>query len=69
MFIISGLIVYSRNDYTEAKFIFVIDEIFFNLRHLDIEDVAYHLVKFDPKLADKLASAIEHNFFEKDLKK
>ncbi len=29
MFIISGLIVYSRNDYTEAKFIFVIDEIFF----------------------------------------
>ena len=22
-----------------------IDEIFFNLRHLDVEDVAYHLVK------------------------
>ena len=45
-----------------------IDEIFFNLRHLDVEDVAYHLVKFDPKLADKLAAAIEHNFFEKDAK-
>jgi hypothetical protein len=45
-----------------------IDEIFFNLRHLDVEDVAYHLVKFDPKLADKLAAAIEHNFFEKELK-
>ena len=45
-----------------------IDEIFFNLRHLDIEDVAYHLVKFDPKLADKLAAAIEHNFFDKGLK-
>jgi hypothetical protein len=45
-----------------------IDEIFFNLRHLDIEDVAYHLVKFDPKLADKLAAAIEHNFFDKELK-
>jgi hypothetical protein len=45
-----------------------IDEIFFNLRHLDIEDVAYHLVKFDPTLADKLSCAIENNFFEKGLK-
>ena len=45
-----------------------IDEIFFNLRHLDVDDVAYHLVKFDPKLADKLAAAIEHNFFDKELK-
>jgi hypothetical protein len=45
-----------------------IDEIFFNLRHLDVEDVAYHLVKFDPALADKLAAAIEHNFFDKGLK-
>lgn len=44
-----------------------IDEIFYNLRHLDIEDVAYHLVKYDPKLADKLAAAIEFNFFDKDL--
>ena len=52
----------------EAQILRGIDEIFFNLRHLDIEDVAYHLVKFDPALADKLASAIEHNFFEKDLK-
>jgi hypothetical protein len=45
-----------------------IDEIMFNLRHIPAEDVAYFLVKFDPKLADELASAIEHNFFEKDLK-
>ena len=45
-----------------------IDEIFYNLRHLDVDDVAYHLVKFDPALADKLASAIEFNFFEKGLK-
>jgi hypothetical protein len=44
------------------------DEIIFNLRHIPAEDVAYFLVKFNPKLADKLASAIEHNFFEKDLK-
>ena len=45
-----------------------IDEIFFNLRHIDVDDVAYHLVKFDPALADKLAAAIEFNFFEKGLK-
>jgi hypothetical protein len=44
------------------------DEIIFNLRHIPAEDVAYFLVKFNPKLADELASAIEHNFFEKDLK-
>jgi hypothetical protein len=44
------------------------DEIIFNLSHIPAEDVAYFLVKFNPKLADELASAIEHNFFEKDLK-
>jgi hypothetical protein len=44
------------------------DEIIINLRHIPAEDVAYFLVKFNPKLADELASAIEHNFFEKDLK-
>jgi hypothetical protein len=46
-----------------------IDEIMFNLRHIPAQDVAHFLVKFDPKLADELASAIEHNFFEKSLKK
>ncbi len=45
-----------------------IDEIIHNLRHIPAEDVAHFLVKFNPKLADELASAIEHNFFEKDLK-
>ena len=44
------------------------DEIIFNLRHIPAEDVAYFLVKFNPKLADELAAAIEHNFFEKGLK-
>jgi hypothetical protein len=52
----------------EAQILRAIDEIFYNLRHIDVEDVAYHLVKFDPKLADRLASAIEHNFFDKELK-
>jgi hypothetical protein len=45
-----------------------IDEIMFNLRHIPAEDVAYFLVKYNPKLADELAAAIEHNFFEKDIK-
>jgi hypothetical protein len=42
-----------------------IDEIMFNLRHVPVDDVAHFLVKFNPKLADELAAAIEHNFFEK----
>jgi hypothetical protein len=45
-----------------------IDEIMFNLRHIPAQDVAHFLVKFDPKLADELAAAIEHNFFDKELK-
>jgi hypothetical protein len=45
-----------------------IDEIMFNLRHIPAQDVAHFLVKFDPKLADELVIAIEHNFFDKELK-
>jgi len=50
----------------ESQILRGIDEIMFNLRHVPTEDVAYFLVKFDPKLADRLASAIEQNFFEKN---
>jgi hypothetical protein len=46
-----------------------IDEIMFNLKHIPAQDVAYFLVKFNPKLADELAAAIEQNFFERDAKK
>lgn len=46
-----------------------IDEIMFNLKHIPAQDVAYFLVKFNPKLADELATAIEQNFFDKDAKK
>jgi hypothetical protein len=46
-----------------------IDEIMHNLKHIPAQDVAYFLVKFNPKLADELASAIEQNFFEKDAQK
>lgn len=52
----------------ETQILRGIDEIFFNLRHVPVDDVAYHLVKFDPKLADELAAAISNNFFEKELK-
>lgn len=45
-----------------------IDEIMHNLRHIPADDVAYFLVKYNPKLADELASAIEHNFFDKNHK-
>lgn len=45
-----------------------IGDIFYNLRHLPIDDVAYYLVKFDPDLADRLAAAISFNFFDKDFK-
>ena len=51
--------------YEESQILRGIDDIMYNLRHVPAEDVAYFLVKFDPKLADKLATAIEQNFFEK----
>ena len=43
-----------------------IDDIMFNMRHIPAQDVAYFLVKFNPKLADELATAIEQNIFEKN---
>ena len=43
-----------------------IDEIMFNLRQISAKDVAYFLVKFDPKLADQLATAISQQIFEKN---
>jgi hypothetical protein len=36
------------------------------MRHIPAQDVAYFLVKFNPKLADELATAIEQNIFEKN---
>lgn len=53
----------------ETQILQGIDTVMFNLKHLPIEDVAYFLVKFNPKLADELAAAIEHNFFDKSLNK
>jgi hypothetical protein len=53
----------------ETQILQGIDSIMYNLRHVPAEDIAYFLVKFDPKLADKLVAAIEQNFFEKNIGK
>ena len=42
-----------------------IDSVIFNLKHLPIDDVAYFLVKFNPKLADELATSISQQIFDK----
>ena len=43
-----------------------VDEILFNLRHIPAQDVAYFLVKFNPNLAEELASALEQQIFDKN---
>ena len=43
-----------------------IDEIMHNLRHIPADDVAHFLVKFNPALAEELATAIEHRIFDKN---
>jgi hypothetical protein len=43
-----------------------VDEIIFNLRHIPAQDVAYFLVKFNPNLAEELASALEQQIFDKN---
>ncbi len=43
-----------------------IDEIMFNMRHIPAEDVAYFLVKFNPKLAEELAASLEQQIFDKN---
>jgi hypothetical protein len=43
-----------------------VDEIIFNLRHIPAHDVAYFLVKFNPNLAEELASALEQQIFDKN---
>ena len=50
----------------EAQILRGIDEIMFNMRHIPAQDVAYFLVKFNPKLAEELAASIEQQIFDKD---
>lgn len=55
--------------YEEDQIYRGVDEILFNLKHLDVKDVAYFLVKYDPDLANRLATAIDFNILDKDFKK
>ena len=50
----------------ETQILRGIDEIMFNLRHVPVDDVAYFLVKFNPKLADELAVSISQQIFDKN---
>ena len=50
----------------EAQILRGIDEIMFNMRHIPAQDVAYFLVKFNPKLAEELAASIEQQIFDKN---
>jgi hypothetical protein len=50
----------------ETQILKGIDDVMFNLRHIPIDDVAYFLVKFNPKLADELATSISQQIFDKN---
>jgi len=52
----------------ETQILKGIDEVMYNLRHLPTDDVAYFLVKYDPKLADKLAAQISYTFQDLEMK-
>lgn len=52
----------------ETEILRGIDEIFHNLRYVPADDLAHFLVKFDPKLAEKLAQSIEFEFLDKEYK-
>ena len=54
------------NQHEETQILRGIDEIMFNLRHVPSEDVAHFLVKFNPKLADELATALQFEIFDKN---
>ena len=50
----------------ETQILRGIDDIMFNLRHVPVDDVAHSLVKFNPKLADELATALQFEIFDKN---
>ena len=50
----------------ESQILRGIDEIMFNMRHIPAQDVAYFLVKFNPKLAEELVASIEQQIFDKN---
>lgn len=50
----------------ETQILQGIDTVMFNLKHLPLDDVAWFLVKYNPKLAEELVARIEQNIFEKN---
>lgn len=44
-----------------------IENILFNLRHIPIEDVAFYLVKFNPEVADALATHINSCLIDREI--
>ncbi len=50
----------------ESQILEGIDTVLFNLKHLPVDDVAWFLVRYNPKLAEELAAALDHQFFDKN---
>jgi len=50
----------------ESQILQGIDTVMYNLRQLPLDDVAWFLVKYNPKLAEELADRLEQNIFEKN---
>ena len=50
----------------ESQILEGIDTVLFNLKHLPVDDVAWFLVRHNPKLAEELAAALDHQFFDKN---
>lgn len=50
----------------ETQILRGIDDIMFNLRHVPVDDVAHFLVKFNPKLAEELATSLSFQLFDKN---
>jgi hypothetical protein len=54
------------DQWEETQILNGIDTVMYNLRQLPLDDVAWFLVKYNPDLAEELASRIEQNIFEKN---
>ena len=52
--------------YEEKQILQGIEDIMFNLRHVPVDDVAHFLVKFNPNIAEDLATALEQQIFDKN---
>ena len=64
------MILYNKeimlSKHEETQILQGIDTVMSNLRQLPLDDVAWFLVKYNPNLAEELATRIEQNIFEKN---